>query len=93
MALTKDETLPKADQMPDSLDRILSQPREVAMVKLADRITNLMPPPADWTLEKRKNYHAEALRIHAQLGSASDYLAARLRQRAEAYQEYFALHD
>lgn len=89
LALTKDETLPKAEQMPDSLTRIRQQPREVAMVKLADRITNLMPPPHDWTTEKRKAYHAEALRIHAQLAYASDYLAQRLLKRAKQYESYF----
>ena len=52
-ALTKDETLPdKPSQMQDSLDRILQQPAEVAMVKLADRICNLSPPPHYWNTDK-----------------------------------------
>jgi (p)ppGpp synthase/HD superfamily hydrolase len=89
LALTKNETLPKTQQMPDSLARILKEPREVAMVKLADRITNLMPPPHDWHPEAIKTYHAEALRIHAMLGSASNHLAERLLMKADQYQRYF----
>src|SRR5581483_5697870 len=38
-ALTKDSTLPKERQMKDSLARIVLQPKEVWMVKLADRIS------------------------------------------------------
>jgi (p)ppGpp synthase/HD superfamily hydrolase len=52
-ALTKRDALSKEERMRDSLDRIRAQGREVAMVKLADRITNLEPPPPHWTLEKR----------------------------------------
>mgnify|MGYP002713150449 CR=1 FL=1 len=89
LALTKDETLPKAEQMPDSLARIRQQSREVGMVKLADRITNLMPPPHDWSVEKRRAYHAEALRIHTALKDASEYLAQRLLARAKQYESYF----
>jgi (p)ppGpp synthase/HD superfamily hydrolase len=48
-ALTKDPTLPKAEQMADSLRRIRAQPAEIAAVKLADRTTNLAPPPAHWS--------------------------------------------
>lgn len=37
-ALTKNEKLPKAEQMADSLRRIREQPPEIAVVKLADRL-------------------------------------------------------
>ena len=89
LALTKNEIFPKTAQMPDSLARIQQQPREVGMVKLADRITNLLPPPQYWSDEKRSAYHAEALRIHAVLGAASKYLAQRLLKKADNYQTYF----
>ena len=89
-ALTKDERLPtKQEQMADSLRRIKEQPSEVWMVKLADRITNLQPPPSYWTLEKKKKYQAEAVAILNALGDASPYLAARLRGKIETYDEYF----
>jgi (p)ppGpp synthase/HD superfamily hydrolase len=85
LALTKDATLPKAERMADSLRRIGAEPREVAMVKLADRITNLQPPPRSWTPEKVDAYREEARRILAALGPAHAGLAARLRGKIEAY--------
>src|SRR6187431_2722336 len=44
-ALTKSDTLPKAEKMIDSLRRIKDLQTEVWAVKLADRITNLQKPP------------------------------------------------
>jgi (p)ppGpp synthase/HD superfamily hydrolase len=85
-ALSKDERLPKAQRMDDSLARIRAQPKAVWLVKLADRITNLEPPPPDWTLEKRKAYLEEAHRILAGLRAASPFLAARLEEKVRAYQ-------
>lgn len=84
-ALTKDSKLPKDRKMADSLERILRQPREVAVVKLADRIANMAPPPAHWTPEKIESYRAEARQILAALGGASPQLAQRLKARIEAY--------
>lgn len=88
LALSKDPALPKTEQMADSLRRIRQQPHEVWMVKLADRITNLQPPPAYWTREKIIAYHAEALQILEALGEASPSLAARLRQKIDAYADF-----
>lgn len=85
LALSKDDRLAKADRMADSLQRIGWESPEIAMVKLGDRITNLEPPPPHWPAEKRRAYLAEARAIHAALGSASPYLAARLAQKMEAY--------
>ncbi|MCK6544553.1 HD domain-containing protein [Myxococcota bacterium] len=84
-ALTKDEALPKAERMKDSLARILREPREIAMVKLADRITNLAPPPSHWTPEKIAAYAAEAQLILDTLGHASAPLGARLGARLARY--------
>jgi guanosine-3',5'-bis(diphosphate) 3'-pyrophosphohydrolase len=84
-ALSKDPALPKAEQMADSLRRIQLQPREASVIKLADRITNLSAPPSYWTRAKCAAYRAEAEQILAALGPASPFLAARLRQRIEAY--------
>jgi (p)ppGpp synthase/HD superfamily hydrolase len=84
-ALTKNPSLDKPAAMRDSLDRILRQPAEVAMVKLADRITNLAPPPPRWTVDKISAYRAEAVLIADTLGAASSLLAARLRQRIARY--------
>ncbi len=85
MALTKDKSRPKVEQMQDSLHRILQQPREIAMVKLADRITNLAPPPAHWTREKCQAYQVEAQTILDALGDSSEFLATRLLEKIAAY--------
>lgn len=84
-ALSKNAQLPKAEQMADSLRRIKEQPREIAIVKLADRITNLSEPPHYWSTEKRAAYRVEAGVIADTLGYASPALEARLRARIEAY--------
>jgi (p)ppGpp synthase/HD superfamily hydrolase len=84
-ALTKDDGLPKDAQMADSLDRIRHQPREIWLVKLADRITNLQPAPQHWTSERRKAYRIEAEKILAALGEASPYLSRRFERRLEEY--------
>jgi (p)ppGpp synthase/HD superfamily hydrolase len=84
-ALSKDPALPKEQAMADSLRRIQAQPREVWMVKLADRIANLEKPPHYWQPAKIAAYRAEALVIADALGAASPYLLARLRARIAGY--------
>lgn len=85
LALTKDLALPKDAQMADSLQRIQAQPHEVWMVKLADRICNLQPPPVHWDRQRVLRYRDEAQLIHDTLGAASQFLAARLRDKIAAY--------
>ena len=87
-ALSKDSALPKAEQMADSLRRIQTQPHAVWMVKLADRITNLAPPPKTWSPDKRRRYRDEAISIADALGAASPALDARIRARIAAYAAY-----
>lgn len=88
-ALSKDKTLgSKQEQMADSLARIRQQPEEVWMVKLADRITNLQPPPAHWDREKITAYRQEAEMILETLGAANATLAERLRLKIENYLRY-----
>ena len=83
-ALTKHKAL--GDQaMADSLQRIKQQPREIAIVKLADRITNMSSPPTAWSKDKCTSYRAEAGMIADALGYASPELEARLRARMAAY--------
>lgn len=85
-AVSKDPAVgDKQAQMRDSLARIRTQPPEVWMVKLADRITNLQAPPHYWTPEKIRAYRAEAVEIHAQLGAACDVLGPRLLDKIAAY--------
>lgn len=74
-----------ADPMGDSLARIRAQPPEIAMVKLADRITNLATPPPHWTPEKVTKYRAEGERILNELGAASAFLTKRFHERLAVY--------
>lgn len=85
LALTKDEALPKAQQITDSLRRIKQLGPEIWMVKLADRITNLQRPRPGWTKEKIEQYRADAEEILETLGEASAVLATRLREKIAAY--------
>ncbi|MEE2789554.1 MAG: HD domain-containing protein [Myxococcota bacterium] len=93
LALTKFDTqdgqvISKSEQMADSLRRIQAQPREIAVVKMADRITNMQTPPAHWSLDKRRGYHDEAQRIHDALKACSKHLERRLRAKLDAYVQY-----
>ncbi len=82
LALSKREEVPKVERIADSLARIRQQPREVWMVKLADRVVNLTPPsPRHWSGDKRGAYRAQGEQILAVLEAASPHLAARLRLR------------
>jgi (p)ppGpp synthase/HD superfamily hydrolase len=85
LALSKDPTLEKSQQLTDSLQRIRSQPPEIWMVKLADRISNLQPPPSHWTSEKILRYRDEAMEIHTSLQAASPFLGMRLLEKIEHY--------
>ncbi|MDD2897042.1 MAG: HD domain-containing protein [Aliarcobacter sp.] len=88
-ALTKDKTKEsKQEQMRDSIERLLAQPYEVQMVKLADRITNLGTPPKHWNSEKMKKYQKEASLILSCLGNSNIYLAERLKEKIENYNKY-----
>jgi (p)ppGpp synthase/HD superfamily hydrolase len=88
LALSKDDRLPKEQQLPDSLERIRRQPPEIWRVKLADRIANLQPPPAHWPMEKCQRYRDESLLILDDLGVASPWLAQRLRTRLKEYERF-----
>lgn len=84
-ALTKDASLSKHEAMRDSLHRIQMQPREIWAVKLADRITNLAPPPSHWSPAKIAAYRVEAQLIFDTLKDAHAGLAARISDRIAHY--------
>jgi (p)ppGpp synthase/HD superfamily hydrolase len=89
LSLSKNKQLAgKHEQMLDSLGRIKQQPKEVWMVKLCDRITNLQPPPDYWDHEKIAKYRDEARMILAHLGEANQFLAQRLEAKIENYAQY-----
>ncbi len=85
LSLTKNGDISKELTMKDSIERIKLQPIEIWMVKLADRITNLQPPPDHWSNEKISNYRQEAEYILKHLGSASTLLRERLNQKIKNY--------
>ncbi|MBN1412325.1 MAG: bifunctional (p)ppGpp synthetase/guanosine-3',5'-bis(diphosphate) 3'-pyrophosphohydrolase [Spirochaetales bacterium] len=88
LALTKNKDLPKDQRMEDSLNRILKNPLEVGMVKMADRIVNLQEPPHSWDQEKIAKYRKEAGLILEKLQSCNAVLAERLKMRIERYGKY-----
>jgi len=87
LALTKNADLEKDQRMMDSLNRIKKLPKEVWAVKLADRITNLQPPPVHWSEEKIKKYTAEAEIILQELHGGNEYLEKRLEQKIKEYNQ------
>jgi (p)ppGpp synthase/HD superfamily hydrolase len=89
LALTKDAKIAdKADKMADSLRRIKLQPREIWMVKMADRVTNLYHPPFYWDNRKILSYRDEAALIHSELHEASPVLAKRLQSMIDRYPQF-----
>lgn len=88
-ALSKNKTIDsKQEQIRDSLERMLTQPYEIQMVKLADRITNLSTPPEHWDNEKIKFYLKEASLILSCLRNSNIYLAKRLEEKIQEYKKY-----
>lgn len=73
MALTKNPDLPKEARIPDSLDRILSSPPEAILVKICDRIDNLVDADRRDEEFKTAYYHKSRL------------IAEKLRDAAKAY--------
>lgn len=88
-ALTKNENLTsKEERMIDSLSRINELEKEVGMVKLADRITNLQEPPKHWATDKIKKYLNEAMSINEKLNKKNTYLNSRLGTKIADYEKY-----
>jgi (p)ppGpp synthase/HD superfamily hydrolase len=86
LALTKDLSVGnKSTQLTDSLDRIVDQPIEIAIVKMADRITNLGEPPYAWDIKKIVSYHKQSIEIYDRLIYANSILAGRLKLKIELY--------
>ncbi|MBK6622679.1 MAG: bifunctional (p)ppGpp synthetase/guanosine-3',5'-bis(diphosphate) 3'-pyrophosphohydrolase [Saprospirales bacterium] len=95
LALTKDPAIPsKKERMMDSLRRINEREKEVGIVKLADRITNLQEPPDTWKMEKVRAYLEEAAFIAEALKNKHGYLSDRLALKIREYEKHtFGTHD
>jgi len=87
-ALTKEKKLPsKQEKMIDSLTRINKLQKEVGLVKVADRITNLQNPPSHWSIDKIIKYCEEAKLISNTLNGKNDYLNKRLDSKIAEYEQ------
>ncbi len=87
MALTKNDDLPKNVQIMDSLNRIKMLRKEAWAVKLADRITNLQPPPANWSRQKKTKYLKDAELILEELKDGNEYLVDRLSSEIKKFKQ------
>lgn len=88
LALSKNEKLDAQEQIPDSLERIKLQSKEVWAVKLADRISNMQKPPAHWDQFKIMAYQKMARVILSTLEGGNTYLEKRLEQKILDYNQY-----
>jgi len=86
-AMTKNESLPKNEQLRDSLTRIQRQPREIAMAKMADRISSMLPVSPEWSDEKVATILDNAEMILQLLGGASAHLKKRLEKKIALYRK------
>lgn len=68
MALSKNDNLKKEEKMLDSLRRIKMQPKEVAIVKMADRLFNMRDNVPSWSKDKLLEYKKEAQLVCDELG-------------------------
>jgi (p)ppGpp synthase/HD superfamily hydrolase len=89
LALTKDKDIEKKLRMEDSLRRIKSSGPETGIVKMADRISNLAPPPELWDREKIIHYYHESEMIYEALKSLDHHLAGRLFEKINNYRKYW----
>ena len=89
LALTKNSSIAKENQMIDSLNRIIEEGPEIRIVKMADRINNLQPPPLHWDNIKKINYHKQAQLILNILSGVNPYIEGRLEQKIKDYEQYF----
>lgn len=88
-ALSKDESIDdKNEIMLDSLRRINKLEKEVGIVKLADRITNLQKPPQSWSADKITFYYQQSIMINEKLANKNAYLNQRLEQKIKKFKAY-----
>lgn len=67
LEVTDDKSLPKADRKRLQIEHAADLSHRAKLVKLADKICNLRDirrtPPADWSLERRREYLDWAIRV------------------------------
>ena len=86
LALTKNPNLPYEEQMPDSLKRIRKQPKEIAIVKMADRMFNMRDRVPTWPKDKQEAYKKEAQMICDALGElCGDEMTSSMQEQLGNY--------
>jgi (p)ppGpp synthase/HD superfamily hydrolase len=78
----------KDQPIQEYLQKIKDGPKDIALIKMCDRITNLQKPPASWTSEKIAEYLEESKIILEMLGNSHIYAANRLKLKIEDYRQY-----
>ena len=82
-ALTKNEEIEYNKQIEDVVQRIKQEPKEVAIVKMADRLFNLRDRVPNWSDEKQAHYLQDATIILNELSYASKNLSEALKNAIE----------
>jgi len=86
LAVTKNEKIAKEQQMIDCIHRIVDlDKKEIAIVKMADRIVNLHDVPPSWDFEKEQAYLIEAKMIYNNLKSYSESISKKLESEIAHY--------
>ncbi len=85
LALSKNKNLPKQEQMIDCIERIKKQPKEIAIVKLADRLFNLRDKVPTWSDEKVQAYKQEGELIFKELGYVVSELSDKFDEVIQKY--------
>lgn len=85
LALSRNENISYEKQIPDCVERIKKLEKEVAIVKMADRLFNIRERAKSWTKEKQDRYKKEAQFICDELGYCSQNLKQALQQAIDVY--------
>lgn len=82
--VTDDKTLPKQRRKELQVEHASHKSRGAALVKLADKTCNLRDiassPPADWSLERKREYFDWAKKVVDELPRVNDRLLALFRE-------------
>ena len=85
LALSRNEEIPYEKQIPDCIERIKKLTKEVAIVKMADRLFNIRKRAESWPKEKQDRYKKESQLICDELGYCSKNLNLALQEAIEKY--------
>jgi guanosine-3',5'-bis(diphosphate) 3'-pyrophosphohydrolase len=88
MEVTDDKSLPKAERKQLQVDHAPNLSTEAKLVKLGDKISNIKDvtdsPPADWTLERRREYIEWGEKVVEGLRGSNQALEKRFDQTVMA---------